>query len=302
MIENDHPVLILQTCSRSRMGGIEAPQATRAVSGAQTVDAIEYEMDSKTLTQVCVIDFATNKVIYDQLVKPPSPTTHYLTRFGHKLYVSLLLNPEHSFSGITATVLEFITTTLADVQTRLRTIITPSTILPGRSLQSDLRATTRAPCIDATPPPARTAARAGVNMAHVQVAWATLAPGMGSRLRAAADGLGTENPENPSSTAEKANRTDTPQLPPAPNENVVDPRKMSALATRLVEYKASQNQSGSAVVMGGSACAMRWGSADERALGEAVVCARMGLLFVGVKTPHEKDAHHGTMEHGRNEE
>ena len=36
--------------------------------------------DGKALTRVCVIDFDTGKVAYDQLVKPPSSITDYLTR------------------------------------------------------------------------------------------------------------------------------------------------------------------------------------------------------------------------------
>ena len=60
---------------------------------------------------------------YDQLVKPPSPITDYL-----------------SFSGITAQALEPMTTTLADVQAHLQALISPSTILLGHSLESDLRA------------------------------------------------------------------------------------------------------------------------------------------------------------------
>ena len=59
---------------------------------------------------------------------------------------------------------------------------------------------------------------------------------------------------------------------------------MSSLATRRAEYQASQNQSGSAAGMGDSANAVRWSSADERALEDAVVRTWMGLLFVGVKT------------------
>jgi RNA exonuclease 1 len=96
--------------------------------------------DGKALTRVCVIDFATANVVYDQLVKPPSPITDYLTRFVHRLYNCLLLRPKRSFSGITPAVLEPITTMLSEVQAYLRTIITPSTILLGHSLESDLRA------------------------------------------------------------------------------------------------------------------------------------------------------------------
>jgi hypothetical protein len=62
---------------------------------------------------------------------------------------------------------------------------------------------------------------------------------------------------------------------------------MSTLAARRAEYQASQqgNQCGSAVAASGSeGGTVRWSTADDRALEEAVVRARMGLLFVGVKT------------------
>jgi RNA exonuclease 1 len=77
-----------------------------------------------------------------------------------------------------------------------------------------------------------------------------------------------------------------------------DPRAMSALAARRTQYQASQNQKGAVVAtaapataaagtgVGGAeaqAGAVRWSTADERALEEAVARARMGLLFVGVK-------------------
>jgi hypothetical protein len=77
---------------------------------------------------------------------------------------------------------------------------------------------------------------------------------------------------------------------------------MSALAARRAEFQASQNQSqrengGTPVAAyagtttggggggggGGSASAVRWNTADDRALEEAVMRARMGLLFIGVK-------------------
>jgi RNA exonuclease 1 len=66
-----------------------------------------------------------------------------------------------------------------------------------------------------------------------------------------------------------------------------DPRSMSTLAARRAEYQVSQQgkESGSAAaaaeIEGGT---VRWSTADDRALEEAVVRARMGLLFVGVKT------------------
>ena len=60
---------------------------------------------------------------------------------------------------------------------------------------------------------------------------------------------------------------------------------MSTLAARRAEYQTSQQgkQSGSTEATDGGA-AVRWSTADDRALEEAVVRARMGLLFVGVKT------------------
>ncbi|KAN0141708.1 hypothetical protein V8E53_000170 [Lactarius tabidus] len=109
-------------------GWIETPQVSADAEGPPTVDAVDCEMcmttDGKALTHVCVINFDTGKVVYDQLVKPPSPITDYLTRF----------------SGITAAGLDPVTTTLVDVQEHLRTLITPSTILLGHSLESDLNA------------------------------------------------------------------------------------------------------------------------------------------------------------------
>ena len=66
-----------------------------------------------------------------------------------------------------------------------------------------------------------------------------------------------------------------------------DPRSMSTLAARRAEYQTSRKQQGnqgsgsSGATAGGE---VRWSTADDRALEEAVVRARMGLLFVGVKT------------------
>ena len=77
-----------------------------------------------------------------------------------------------------------------------------------------------------------------------------------------------------------------------------DPRSMSTLAARRAEYQVNHhnqqqhgNQSGSGAATGtdgggggGGGGTVRWSTADVRALEEAVVRARMGLLFVGVKT------------------
>ena len=80
-----------------------------------------------------------------------------------------------------------------------------------------------------------------------------------------------------------------------------DPRSMSALNARRAQYQAqtSQNQNqnqnqvnpfvasiGTGTGPAGTdvSVPLRWSTADERALEEAVGRARMGLLFVGVKT------------------
>lgn len=64
------------------------------------------------------------EVVLDTLVKPESPITNYLT----------------SFSGITAPMLINVSTTLADVQQKIRTLLPADAILCGQSLNSDLHA------------------------------------------------------------------------------------------------------------------------------------------------------------------
>jgi hypothetical protein len=46
-------------------------------------------VEGKALTRVCVIDYATNQVVYNQFIKPPSPITDYLTRCVSQLIVML---------------------------------------------------------------------------------------------------------------------------------------------------------------------------------------------------------------------
>ncbi|KAN0141756.1 hypothetical protein V8E53_000218 [Lactarius tabidus] len=123
MVENDYPVpAYLVDVFQKSEGWIETAQVSADAEGPPTVYAVDCEMcmttDGKALTHVCVIDFDTGKVLYDQLVKPPSPITDYLTRF----------------SGITAAALDPVTTTLVD----------------GHSLESDLNALklSHARCID----------------------------------------------------------------------------------------------------------------------------------------------------------
>jgi RNA exonuclease 1 len=67
-------------------------------------------------------------------VLPSAPITDYLTRF----------------SGITPSSLESTTTTLSDIHSFLKELLTPNTVLLGHSLESDLRAmkVAHARCLD----------------------------------------------------------------------------------------------------------------------------------------------------------
>ncbi|CCF57640.1 hypothetical protein KAFR_0C06440 [Kazachstania africana CBS 2517] len=87
--------------------------------------AIDCEMcmsdNGLVLTRASVIDYELN-VLYDKLVKPGVPIIDYLTQY----------------SGITAELLDPITTTFDEVQSDILDLISSSDILIGHSLQSDL--------------------------------------------------------------------------------------------------------------------------------------------------------------------
>ncbi|KAH9856073.1 hypothetical protein C2E23DRAFT_809916 [Lenzites betulinus] len=82
--------------------------------------------DSKQLARVCLIDYTSGIVIYDQLVKPEKPVVDYLTRW----------------SGITAEALSKATVTFNEVQSHILSVLsaTPTPVLLGHSLESDLNA------------------------------------------------------------------------------------------------------------------------------------------------------------------
>ncbi|RXW13864.1 hypothetical protein EST38_g11991 [Candolleomyces aberdarensis] len=88
MIENDYPVpSYMADVFQKPEGWVETPQTLNAppagTSGVKR-KAVDCEMciteDGKELTRVCIIDFHTNDVVYDQLVKPSKPIVDYLTR------------------------------------------------------------------------------------------------------------------------------------------------------------------------------------------------------------------------------
>lgn len=96
-------------------------------SGMQ-VYALDCEMvlttdDVYSLARISVLNWH-GKTIVDKFVKPALPVKDYFTQF----------------SGITAKLLEGVTTTLEDIQKELLTICTSSTILLGHSLESDFNA------------------------------------------------------------------------------------------------------------------------------------------------------------------
>ncbi|KAG6835567.1 hypothetical protein H0H93_016959 [Arthromyces matolae] len=117
-------------------------QAKTPSKAKAKIYAIDCEMclteDGKELARVSIIDYYSEKVVYDQLVKPKKPILDYLTRW----------------SGITEEALAPVTTTLAQVQAHILRLLSPpknpfsssspspqpTPILLGHSLESDLNA------------------------------------------------------------------------------------------------------------------------------------------------------------------
>ncbi|KNG46450.1 rna exonuclease 4 [Stemphylium lycopersici] len=109
----------------------EVPEADieqGSLSAGRHIISIDCEMckaenDQLVLTRISLMNW-DGSVAMDKLVKPDVAIKDYLTQW----------------SGITATMLQGVTTTLADIQKELLELITPRTILVGHSLNSDLNA------------------------------------------------------------------------------------------------------------------------------------------------------------------
>lgn len=99
-----------------------------SITAGREVFALDCEMcitegGQSELTRISIVGW-DGEVVMDELVKPPRPVINYLTRY----------------SGITPEALAPVKTTLADIQKRLLTLLTPRAILVGHSLNSDLSA------------------------------------------------------------------------------------------------------------------------------------------------------------------
>ncbi|CAK9198553.1 unnamed protein product [Sphagnum troendelagicum] len=127
MHENGYPKYEVEedaSSPQNKLGFIRTRPAAAGTKPREMV-AIDCEMCLTSLglelTRVSMVDPLGN-VILDKLVKPKNEITNYNTRF----------------SGITASMLLHVTTTLGDIQEEILELVSAETILVGHSVESDL--------------------------------------------------------------------------------------------------------------------------------------------------------------------
>ncbi|KAJ8001400.1 hypothetical protein DPEC_G00169120 [Dallia pectoralis] len=122
MIRKHFPVHGMPGCE-----GFVRTDAATSVTDCSPLYGLDCEMcltkNGNELTRVSLVD-SEGKCLLDELVKPPNPIIHYLTEF----------------SGITRAMLQPITTTLREVQVKLKRVLPQDAVLVGHSLDNDLRA------------------------------------------------------------------------------------------------------------------------------------------------------------------
>ena len=110
----------------------ELPSVAKIEKGSITCNLSIYSVDCEmvlteddvySLARISILDWS-GRTVLDKYVKPSLPIKNYFTQF----------------SGVTPEILEEVTTTLSDIQRELLQLFTPSTILLGHSLESDLNA------------------------------------------------------------------------------------------------------------------------------------------------------------------
>uniref|UniRef100_A0A8D3E2Y6 RNA exonuclease 5 n=1 Tax=Scophthalmus maximus TaxID=52904 RepID=A0A8D3E2Y6_SCOMX len=123
MVGSHYPVKGESLCDKIHIN----TESVDSVTDSSPLYGLDCEMclteKGNELTRVSLVDSDGNCVL-DDLVKPETRILNYLTKF----------------SGITAGMLGPITTTLADVQAKLKALLPRDAVLVGHSLNSDLKA------------------------------------------------------------------------------------------------------------------------------------------------------------------